>query len=116
MDANRAAQRLRREAETPEARPIKPSFANTRFLNAVFGLIRVFAPSAQGIQLYAHVPLSLLHAHKFLHALRARCSRSLPCCATGNGLQTASLAACSGSPHNAHIHLVILISRMSICE
>ena len=49
-------------------------------------------------------PLSLSHVYKFLHALRAGCSRSLPLCATGNGLQTVSLAACSGSPHNAHIH------------
>ena len=44
-----------------------------------------------------------IYTYKFLHALRG-CSRSLPRCATGNGLQTTSLAACSGSPHNARIH------------
>ena len=85
----------------PKQGQSKPSFANTRFLNAIFGLIRVFAPSARGIQLYAHALLSLIHVYKFLHALRG-CSRSLPRCATGNGL--ASLAACSGSPHNARMH------------
>ena len=50
------------------------------------------------------------HCHKHIYICTSSCmhsggcSRSLPRCATGNGLQTTSLAACSGSPYNARIH------------
>ena len=111
MDANRAAQRLRREAETTEARQLpSPSYCQSKpsfVFSMLSSVLRVFTPSAHGIQLSAHALLSLSQAYirtyKFLHALRG-CSRSLPRCAIGNGLQTTSLAACSGSPHNARIH------------
>ena len=58
----------------------------------------------QGQHHRAALTVTSIYTYKFLHALRGCCSRSLPRCATGNGLQTTSLAACSGSPHNARIH------------
>ena len=80
---------LRREAETPEARQER-----LQHHRAAESLSReAETPEARQQRLQ----------YKFLHALRG-CSRSLPRCATGNGLQTTSLATCSGSPHNARIH------------
>ena len=61
MDANRAAQHLRREAETPEARQerLQHHRAAERLRREVLSsVLRVFTPSARGIQLSTHVLLS----------------------------------------------------------
>ena len=67
MDANRAAQRLRREAETPEARQLpSPSYCQSKpsfVFSMLSSVLRVFTPSARGIQLSAHALLSLSQAY-----------------------------------------------------
>ena len=64
MDANRAAQHLRREAETPEARQLpSPSYCQSKPSFVFSMLSSVFTPSARGIQLSAHALLSLSQAY-----------------------------------------------------
>ena len=92
LQQHRAAESLRREAETPEVRQERLQHH------------RAAEPALGGKQRLpkqgSNVCSTSIYTYKFLHALRG----SLPRCATGNGLQTMSLAACSGSPHNARIH------------
>ena len=66
MDANRAAQHLRGEVETPEARQerLQHHRAAERLRREVLSsVLRVFTPSARGIQLSAHALLSLSQAY-----------------------------------------------------